>query len=204
MITSRSRSINSDKERIALSFGVFLTGFVVFGLAITGGISNQINEGFVSLFSLNEGQSTVDAMLNPDDNVYYIVASVRGNTKRSRIISAIVDIKGVDENRSEIVEAGDSRSVDCDGFGYCKEQILKGFSIEKSGSYKINIDEFSTVDQIEVLSLKLHSNHGVFLQAVFILIGVALLIVGIFMVVFSFGKIGYNKLLQRIKKSFAF
>lgn len=146
----------------------------------------------------------MDAQLNPDGNSYYIVASVRGDTRRSRIISTIVDIQGVDENRSEIVEAGDSRSVDCDGFGYCKEQILKGFSIKKSGSYKINVGEFSTVDQVEVLSLKLHSNHGVFLQAFLVITGLALLILGSSMVAFSFGKIGYNKLLQRIKKSFAF
>ena len=204
VITTRSLRINSDKKKLALWFGVFLAGFFVVGLAITTGISNKINEGFVSEFIGNEGQYEVETNLDPDGNGYYIVASVEGDTRRSRIISTVVDIQGADENRSIILEIGDSRTISCEGFGYCKEQILKEFTIEKGGIYKIHVGEFNAVDKVEILSLKLHSNHGIFLQAAFIFIGIILLILGAFMVVFSFVKIGYNKLLQRIKKSFAF
>ncbi len=203
VITFRSLRINSDKGKIALWFGIFLTGFIVIGLAITIGISNQINENFVAALWKNEGQYVVETELNLDKNDYYIVASVRGNSKRSHIISTVVEIQGNNGQRSTILEAGDFRTVDCEGIGQCKEQILKGFSVEENGAYKLNIDEFSTIDQVEILSLSLHSNHSIFFQALFVLTGIALLILGILKVVFNLGKIGYNKLLQRIKKSFA-
>ncbi len=153
---------------------------------------------------MNDGRYSLETNLERDKNSYYLVASIKSDSRRARIISTAVNIQGINGETLKNLEAGDLRSIHCNIFVYCKEQILKGFSINENGSYKLEIIGFKTIDSVEILNLSLHSNHSILFQSTFILIGFVLLIIGKFMILINLCVIGYNKLLQQIKESFAF
>lgn len=170
------------------------------GWAITYGVASQVNDHFVSSFSGVEGAYILETHLETDENEYYVVASIKGDGPRSRLVSAVLDIEGENGVFSKSLGAGDLRSVDCGIFAYCKEQVLKSFSVRKNGFYKLKVRSFSAVGEVEVLSLNLHSNHSIIFQAVFTVIGLALLVTGMFMVVIRVGIVASNVLLSRVKR----
>ena len=167
---------------------------------ITGGIGNQIDNNYVSSFKKEAGIYTLVADLDRSKNDYYLVAKIRGNKRVDQIKSASVSIEVNDNTRDLRLTAGDLRSTECVKPGFCKEQILKSFSVDQKGTYIVKLIGFDLVGNPKIQEVQLHSNHSVLMQVIFIIGGTALLIFGLFQVIKNTKKILCYKALHRTSR----
>ena len=129
-----------------------------------------------------------------------MIAKIHGNKRVDLIKSANVNIEVDDSSKDIRLTAGDLRSSECVKPGFCKEQILKSFSVDRKGTYTVKLNGFDTVGDPEIQEVQLHSNHSVFMQAIFIIAGIALLIFGLLQVVKNTKIIIYDKALHRTSR----
>ena len=185
---------------------LFISGLVLFGFGFPISLNSEITGNNIGTFSESNGTYVLQADLSNENGEYYIVAKFDGRTRRDIISMLDVWLVGSDGKiRKLMLSNKRTRSTDSRKFGWFGKEVIFGYISSKYDDRKhIKIVSLKEVGEVENLGFSLHSNSNWLSEAFIVLMSILLIVSGFVMMLINIAKLGYNNLLQRIKKSVAF